>query len=338
MTCTLTFTIPAFTIVTFTIVTFTTITFTTLAPSHTPQKGQNILHQLHTSPLLLLLLPYMQHPLNTADQTTHIPLEDVPPLYDGRRATLSLNIVVVGAGIGGLAAAHTLAHAGHRVTVLESARELSEVGAGIQIPPNATRLLFRWGLGPALAACAVEPTALVFRRYDTGVRLGYTHWGARMVSDHGVPYYHVHRADYQAMLHYLVRVAPGVLIRLGSTVRDVQPDPAVAGGPSVTLASGEVVYADLIVGADGVKSTLQKAVTGLDDKPTPTGDAAYRAIVHTDLMLKDPELRPFVEALEMTVWMGPRRHLVGYCVVSIYWTAARNCRGLFLRKFLRACG
>jgi 2-polyprenyl-6-methoxyphenol hydroxylase-like FAD-dependent oxidoreductase len=157
-----------------------------------------------------------------------------------------------------------------------------------------------------------------------------------MVTDHGVPYYHVHRADYQAMLHRLVRAAPGVRTRLGSTVRDVQPNPAVAGGPSVTLASGEVLHADLIVGADGVKSTMQKAVTGLDDKPTPTGDAAYRVIVHTDLMLADPELRPFVETPEMTAWMAPDRHLVGYCIVSIFSTAALlEARREFFLLFFR---
>ena len=259
----------------------------------------------------------MQHHPNTlAEPIADIPLEKVPPLYGGRRAALSLNIIVVGAGIGGLAAAYTLAHAGHRVTVLESARALGEVGAGIQVSPNASRLLLRWGLGAALRACAVEPAAIVFRRYDSGVRVGYTRWGARMARDHRAPYYHVHRADYHAMLHNLARAAPGVRIRLDATVRSVQPDPAVAGGPSVTLSCGEVLYADVIIGADGVKSTLQKAVTGLDDRATPTGDAAYRAVVSTDLMLADPELRPFVETPEMTAWMAPGRHLMAYCIVS----------------------
>ncbi|KAH9996384.1 FAD/NAD-P-binding domain-containing protein [Russula compacta] len=240
------------------------------------------------------------HPQSSQELVSDIPLEKVPPLYGGRRAALSLNIVVVGAGIAGLAATYTLAHAGHRVTLLDL--------------PNATRLLLRWGLGPALEATAVEPTAIVFRRYDTGTRVGYTRWGARMAHEHGAPYYHIHRADYHAMLLRLARAAPGVRIRLGAAVRAVQPDPAVAGGPSVTLASGEVVCADLIVAADGVKSTLQKAVTGLDDRATPTGDAAYRAVVGTDLMLQDPELRPFVETPEMTAWMAPGRHLMAYCI------------------------
>ena len=246
----------------------------------------------------------------------HISLEEVPPLYGERRAALSLNIIIVGAGIAGLAATHTLAHAGHRITLLESASVLSDVGAGLQVSPNATRLLHRWGLGPALAAVAVEPTAIVFRRYDTGTRVGYTRWGARMVEDHGSPYYHIHRGDYHAMLLHLARAAPGVRIRLNAGVRDIQPDPTVTGGPSVTLASGKVLYADVIIGADGVKSTVQKAVTGLDDAPLPTGDAAYRATIPTDLMLQDPDLRRLVETPEMTAWMAPRRHLMAYNIVG----------------------
>src|SRR5260221_6883951 len=112
---------------------------------------------------------------------------------------------------------------------------------------------------------------------------------------------------------------PGVRICLGAPVRAVQPDPSVVGGPSVPPACGEVLYVDLFVGADGVKSTLQKAVTGPDDRPTPTGDAAYRAVVCTDLMLEDPELRPFVETPEMTAWMAAGRHLMAYCIAPFFF-------------------
>ena len=245
-----------------------------------------------------------------------IPIDPVPPLHSGRKAALPIHIVVVGCGLGGLAAAHTLAHAGHRITLLEAAPVIGDVGAGIQVSPNAARLLLRWGLGSALSATAVRPEAIVFRRYDTGERVGYTLWCDVMDTSHGAPYLHVHRADYHAMLLRLARAAPNVTLRLGATVIGVDPDPASAvGGPSVTLASGEVVRGDLIVGADGVKSMLQAAVTGKSSAPRATGDAAYRAIIPTDVMLRDPELRPFVETPEMTAWMAPGRHLMAYNIV-----------------------
>jgi len=86
-------------------------------------------------------------PSEPTDLLPDIPLEEVPPLYDGRRAALNLNIIIVCAGIGGLAAANTLPHDGHRVTSLYCTHVLGEVGAGIQVSPNATQLLLRWGLG-----------------------------------------------------------------------------------------------------------------------------------------------------------------------------------------------
>ena len=269
----------------------------------------------------------MQSTLHPPSQIAgDVPIEKVPPLYDGRRAALSLNIIVVGAGLGGLAATHSLAQAGHRVMLLESAPVLGDVGAGIQVSPNVSRLLIRWGLGAALGATAVQPEALVFRRYDTGERVGYSRWGNDLIQNHGAPYYHIHRADYHTLLLRLARAAPGVHIRLGASVCDAQPDPSVDGGPSVTLRSGEVIHADLIIAADGVKSTLQKVVTGRNDNPMPTGDAAYRATIPTDLMLRDPELRPFVETPEMTGWMAPGRHLMAYCIVRASATASKKTR------------
>jgi salicylate hydroxylase len=91
--------------------------------------------------------------------------------------------------------------------------------------------------------------------------------------------------------------------------RVVSVDPAA---PSLTLESGEVVHADVIIGADGVKSILREVVVGGPDKPTPTGDAAYRAIIPTSEMIKDPDLKPLVDYPEMTGWMGPGRHIMAY--------------------------
>ena len=113
----------------------------------------------------------------------------------------------------------------------------------------------------------------------------------------------------------------GATLRASCHVVDVHPD---AQRPYVKLASGEVLHADLIVGADGVKSMCRSVVLGAPTTATATGDAVYRAIVPTDAMLKDPELRPLVENPEMTGWMGPKRHIMGYNIVRLPSIAFRT--------------
>lgn len=241
---------------------------------------------------------------------------DVEHLYGGREASARLHILIIGCGLGGLSAAYCLAQAGHTVTLIESAKKLGEVGAGIQVSPNVSRLLIRWGLGDALAKAGVQPQGIVFRRYSTGEVVGYSRWGTKMRREHGAPYFHIHRADFHRMVYERAAASDRVTVRLNSTVKSVDPVPNAQGQVSVTLTSGEVISGDLIVGADGVKSLVRQVVIGREDAPEPTGDAAYRAIISTDVMLNDPELRPFVETPEMTAWMAPGRHLMGYCIVS----------------------
>ena len=231
-------------------------------------------------------------------------------IYGSRKASLILDIIVVGCGIGGLGAAFCLTQAGHRVTIIESRLVVGEIGAGIQVSPNSTRLLYRWGLGKHLEGVAVRPEGITYRRYSTGERFGFMKWGEVLEKDYGVPYYHMHRADLHKLLYDLV--APHVTIRLGSTVVECDPDPV---SPSVTLKSGEVVRADLVVGADGVKSRIQRLVTG---KPNPAelmGDAVYRVTIPASLLTQDPELREFIEHPQMTGWAGPGKWAVGYPIV-----------------------
>ncbi|KZT34228.1 FAD/NAD(P)-binding domain-containing protein [Sistotremastrum suecicum HHB10207 ss-3] len=226
-------------------------------------------------------------------------------------APLPLSIIIIGCGLGGLAAAHTLASSGHKVTILEAAEKIGEVGAGIQVTPNVVRLLLRWGLGEELERVAVEPEAVVFRRYENGEIVGRTKWGENMRKEFGVPYYHIHRADYHTMLSRLALSHPHVTLRLSSLVTSHTSHPTT---PSITLSSGEVLSADLIIGADGIKSLTRNIVVGRKDQASPTGDAAYRATISAEKMMEDEELRGLIERPEMTAWMGPRRHIMGYCI------------------------
>lgn len=253
-------------------------------------------------------------------------------LYDGRKASLQLHIIIVGCGLGGLAAAHCLAQAGHKITLLEAAPAIGEVGAGIQVSPNVSRLLQRWGLTEPLEKISVRPEAITFRRYSTGERVGYTRWGDKMEL-HGAPYYHIHRADFHKLLFDLA--VPNMALRLNATVVSVDPE-----APSATLASGEVVRGDLIIGADGVKSLVQTVVLGRENPAQPTGDAAYRAIIPTSIMLEHPDLKPFVDTPEMTGWMGPGRHLMAYnivCHVPILPTHMLICFHAALKEGVQPC-
>src|SRR5690348_1005572 len=111
-----------------------------------------------------------------------------------------LSIVIIGGGIGGLTAALALLRAGFDARVYEQAPTLSEVGAGIQLAPNCTRILQRFGLLPALAQVSVRPSAFEFRRWDDNRVLSETPLGDMIERTYGVPYYHIHRADLIAVL------------------------------------------------------------------------------------------------------------------------------------------
>ncbi|KAI6007630.1 FAD/NAD(P)-binding domain-containing protein [Pisolithus orientalis] len=195
--------------------------------------------------------------------------------------------------------------AGHKVTILESTATVGEFGAGLVISPNVTRQLIRWGLEKRLQEVAVSPSALNIRHWCTGETVSWKQCGDSMVKNYGAPLFNIHRADLHRMLYDLAE--PRVTIR--TNCRVVAMDPSV---PSLTLKSGEVVRADLVVGADGLWSVTRQYVIGRPDERTPSGDATYRAVLPTELLLADPELRVLAETPEMVVWFGPQRRIVAY--------------------------
>lgn len=162
---------------------------------------------------------------------------------------ITLKVLVAGAGLGGLATAVALARRGHSVTIFEQAAALGEVGAGIQIPSNSTRLLLRWGLGPHLASSINEPESMSFRRWENGHVVGLTRLIPDFVRSFGAPYYVIHRAHLHSALRQLA-LELGVHVELGSAVVDYD-----LGAPSLTLDDGSIHHGDLVIGADGNEST-----------------------------------------------------------------------------------
>ncbi len=217
-------------------------------------------------------------------------------------------VVIAGGGMGGLAAAVACAKLGVPVQLLERAAQLSEVGAGIQIGPNVTRILQAWGLGAALSQVAAFPKQLQARDAQTGQVLGKLTLGARAQATYGAPYATIHRADLQALLHRAAQSA-GVDLLLGQTVQGWQ---GTEEALQVNTAQGLSLKASALIGADGVWSAVRQQLLG--DAPARfTGHLAYRALV------AQADLPAHLRSDQVTVWMGPRLHVVHYPVRSGQW-------------------
>jgi len=215
------------------------------------------------------------------------------------------DVIVVGGGIGGLANAYALASAGHQVRVLERAAEFAEVGAGLQMAPNATRILREWGLLDDVVRAGVLPRRLVFRDALDGRELTHLDLGADFLARYGAPYVVVHRSDLLEILVAACRRA-GVQLVAGCEVGDVQ----TAGDSAVVIAGDQRLQADLAVVADGLHSALRCKLS--DDEPVCSGYVAYRgAFPLAELAGLGVGLGQ--RALEeVVVYIGPGCHLVQY--------------------------
>lgn len=215
------------------------------------------------------------------------------------------DVIVVGGGIGGLSAAVALTRKGIRVRVYEKEREFGEVGAGLQIAPNCTRILDDYGLLNEVKSLGVLPKAMVMKDATDSselTRLGLVDLERR----YGFPYMVIHRSD---LLGTFLRAAQrlGVDLRtgLGATAYDSVTLPTGRPGARVTFADGSTDEAEIVIAADGLHSMARRLL--VDDEPVNSAYVAYRGTVPIEqVQAKD------VSTTDVVVYVGPRCHFVQY--------------------------
>jgi salicylate hydroxylase len=219
----------------------------------------------------------------------------------------SRTVIVAGAGIGGLTAALAIARHGLHVTVFDQAQRLEEIGAGIQLSPNASRILIALGLGEQLRRHVVAPEELRIMNARTARVLARAPLGAVAEKRYGAPYWVIHRGDLQAVLIDAVRVHPGIVLNLGARVEDFALN---EDGVTVFARSAQHPVEDrgvALVAADGLWSSLRRRL-GHRREPRFARRTAWRALARADTLM--PELR----APAVNLWFGTRAHLVHYPV------------------------
>jgi salicylate hydroxylase len=217
-----------------------------------------------------------------------------------------LRIAIAGAGIGGLTAALALAHDGHDITVIERRTGFGEPGAGIQLSPNASRILITLGLGAGLMRIGSEPSRIVIRAIGSGREIAEVALGRRMRERYGAPYLVVARADLHTLLLDAARSRGNIRLLVGRNLVGVVDSET---GAEVTVETGagaqETIAADLVVGADGLWSRTRAAL-GDTRQPVSSGFTASRAVVPAEALPRD------ISPDQTGLWLGPGRHVVHY--------------------------
>jgi salicylate hydroxylase len=213
------------------------------------------------------------------------------------------SVLVAGAGIGGLCAAVALARRGISVEVLEQTSVLAEVGAGVQMSPNAVKVLANLGLDKRVEAVAFEPDGGEMRHYKSGKTISYTPFKNACERRYGAKYYHVHRADLHKVL-YDAALELGVSVRLDTKIASYDQS---GGTVRAVSTDGRSFQGDVLVGADGIHSAVRAQMLGPDEAEF-TGQIAWRAVIPVE------NLPPNLIRPNATVWIGPGRHVVTYYV------------------------
>ncbi|MBY0381919.1 MAG: FAD-dependent monooxygenase [Xanthobacteraceae bacterium] len=218
---------------------------------------------------------------------------------------VSRTIIIAGAGIGGLTASLTLARAGFRSMIIERESKLEETGAGLQISPNASRILIDLGLGPELAGRAIVPDTISIASTRANGDIATIPIREMAEKRYGAPYWVLRRADLQAVLLAKVIENPDIDLQLGCRFEDVATYPTGVTVAHRAGTSRRQETALALIGADGVWSSVRNELFP-DRRPQFTGRIAWRGIVDSDQLP-----RGFATG-RVQLWMGPNAHLVAY--------------------------
>ena len=213
-----------------------------------------------------------------------------------------MKVIIAGGGIGGLTAALCFQQRGWTVQLCEKSASLGEVGAGIQIPPNAMKVFAKLGVDTALKEVGFQPEAIEARMGESGQQLFSVSIAEKAARRWGAPYLHIHRADYISVLKTALEARQANAVRLDSTVHAYQNQ---ASSVSVLFEDSTRETGDLLIGADGIHSAVRNQMLG-PERPTFTGNIAWRSVVPIERLGEDLP-RPTVCA-----WMGRGRHCVTY--------------------------
>jgi len=244
--------------------------------------------------------------------------------------SLKLDILIIGAGLSGLSAAIQCAISGHAVTVSEAAKELAEVshianllfsfqvldssvfqvGAGLQLTPNSTRLLQQWNVFDTIRHQVCEPTTMTIINYRGKVLAHEENFAANIRRKYGAPFVDCHRVDLQQALAKQAKEL-GVTLVLNARVTNIDLGSTSGDRARVRTSEGQKFEADLIVGADGLWSSCRSTMLGRNDPPLPTGDLAYRIVLRLD-QIGEQNLRDMVQNPGCRYWLGPDGHVAAF--------------------------
>src|SRR6185312_9442566 len=211
-------------------------------------------------------------------------------------------VLIAGAGLCGLTTALALLQRGYDVRVHEQATELREVGAGVQLGANGTRVLIALGLEAAMRGVVCEPTGKEMRLWTTGQTWNVFDLGVESIRHYGAPYWMAHRGDFHTVLLQAVRAAAPDAIRTGVAATGFSQSSDVV---TLQLANGEAATGDVLIGADGVHSRIRQQMFGQGSAQF-TGIMAWRGLVPLD------RLPPHQRRLVGANWLGVGGHVVTY--------------------------